>query len=257
MVMEAMRLSLIEHEEQERKRKEEEEKKKREGGNAAQSAGNQSAGESSTNAPAENAPSGQLSPGLLSPDSVNTGGSNSPTTRHRSSSSLSGRSRRSPSPAGVIGAAMRSATSAASAVGSPPADHDIPPSLTPPAGSAGPSAPAPAAPTADLSSDSNGTVGTVTVTPPEGEQHPASEDQDPARMDQTPTTATRPLPIERNTSFSSSIAPEGSTYDYLPSSPGSSTSSLAQKPLLDSPSAPPQVPGAVEGGSSSAAAHAE
>lgn len=232
MVMEAMRLSLLDHEEQQRKQQEEEQKKKRETGSAIEPAASSGAGPSSTDVSTNSPSTGETSPMLLSPVA------SSPTTRHRSSSSLSRRSgelfpgsgrgsQRSPSPASAIGMAIWTATSAASAVGSPPAEQELAGVVT-------------ASPTAE---------GVVTVTSPEGEQATATIEHDTTRPEATPTTSTAPLPMERNMSFASSFAHEmdGSTYDYLPSSPGSSTSSLAQQPLLDSPSVPPQTPGIVEG----------
>ncbi|KIP09287.1 hypothetical protein PHLGIDRAFT_29131 [Phlebiopsis gigantea 11061_1 CR5-6] len=91
--------------------------------------------------------------------------------------------------------------------------------------------------------------------PPEPDAADATtEGPDRTTLEATPTTTTRELPWERSMSFSSSISPTadgGSTYDYLPSSAGSSSSSLAQQPLLASPSVhPPRVPGGTDDGAS-------
>ncbi|GJE86991.1 RING-HC finger protein [Phanerochaete sordida] len=255
MVMEAMRLSLLEEEERQRKQNEEEEKKRK-----AQSGANEpttegsGAGSSVAVAPTPvTTPPAQTSPALLSPTSAG------PIGRARSASSASrrsgdGLSQRSHSPGSAVVAAIRSAVNTANAVGSPPREHEISSSLSSQVSSpeftspdlAGPELPA---------SHTNDSAATVRVTPPEnsaGELPGSTVEEDGVRPETTPTTSTHPLPMERNMSFTSSIEPrtDGESYDYLPSSPGSSTSSLAQKPLLDSPSAPPQTPGTLDGNAS-------
>lgn len=246
--MEAMRLSLIEHEEQQRKQKEEEEKKKRE------------AGESTTsNAPAEStattpAPPPVASPTLLSPSSPNSDS----TSRPRSSSSLSRNSqdqaRRSPSPRvmGALETALRSATSAVHAVATPPNEREdqgqtqpqtpaqplpVPtstvsvPQIVHPEGAAAES-PADSAVETIVPS-----VASLTLESPATNANEPSSPVPPAGEVPTPTQAApsvQHIPAVRSTSFSSSVlstedTQNRETYDYLPSSPSSSTSSLVQQ----------------------------
>ncbi|EKM55661.1 uncharacterized protein PHACADRAFT_256442 [Phanerochaete carnosa HHB-10118-sp] len=255
MVMEAMRLSLLEEEERQRKQREEEEKKRREqGGTAELTTEGSGLGSSSTAASTTSTtPPAQTSPGLLLPTS---GG---PISRPRSSSSDSRRSgepssgpgsQRSHSPASAIGAAIRSATNTASAVSSPPREHEVPGLVASQVSS--PEVASPDLARLELPANhTNDSAAIFTITPPEGntiDLPVTTPEDDGARPEDTPTRSTQPLPVQRNMSFTSSIDPrtDGESYDYLPSSPGSSTSSLAQKPLLDSPSMPPHASGAIE-----------
>lgn len=272
MIMEAMRLSLLDHDEQRRRQKEEEEKKKREAAVGTQTAPAATAGSiSSTSTPLTSATTlGDTTPPSthLMPDTPNQ---TSPGSRveHRSSSSLSRLSarlspdrspsndRRSPSPIGALGAALRSATSAATAVASPPSGHED----TPTAGGADSLASIPqlASPDVELpegnlvsdiqvSAHSNPSpppalspeVSFINTADPAPEVSPttnqASDNSRQSTLDLGLRPDVQPLSY-RSTSFASSILSDstqnGETYDYLPSSPSSSSSSLAQKPLLD------------------------
>jgi len=134
MIMEAMRLSLIEHEDQQKKQREEEEKKKRDAGGSSQpgAAGTNDAGPSAPEASPNSATStagstSTTSPTLLSPNPPDSAFVTRPA--HRSSFSLSGTAqnqsgggRRSPSPMGALEAAFKSATFTATALTSPPPD---------------------------------------------------------------------------------------------------------------------------------------
>ena len=249
--MEAMRLSLIEHEEQQRKQKEEEEKKKREaGGSTTPNASAESTG-SVTTTPT---PAPVASPTLLSPSSPNSDN----TSRQRSSSSLSRNSqdqgRRSPSPRvmGALETALRSATTAVHAVATPPNEREdqgqtqpqavVPPSPAPTSTVSVPQIVHPE--DAAVGSPAGSTVETIvpslaslTLDAPAANADEPSSSAPPAGEVSTPTQAAPPvqhIPAVRSTSFSSSVlstedTQNRETYDYLPSSPSSSTSSLVQQ----------------------------
>ncbi|KAI0689132.1 hypothetical protein BC835DRAFT_1370284 [Cytidiella melzeri] len=132
MIMEAMRLSMIDHEEQQRKQKEEEEKQKKEASNSAASKVAENPSSSSTALPESTSSTSAVpSPPLLSPSSPAKSITGSATTP-RTSATFSRSSldlpaiRRSPSPRpmGALEAALRSATSAASALATPAPDRE-------------------------------------------------------------------------------------------------------------------------------------
>lgn len=251
MVMEAMRLSLLEHEAQQRRQKEEEEKRQKEEAAAAAAIGVEAAqgehsgGRSSEAAapsiepavppalvPSDNSASqpglqaGSLPRSEASTPSIVRASSPSP-SRHLSpssdpvnSSSQGGRSsgRSTPSsPHGVISAAVLSASSTASAVASPSPELE-------------PSNPLESEPTDTGSSSS---------APPTGSQTPPTVvvDSEPAHTDTSSDDHTTDRPVLDNApSFGSLAAP--SSYDVLPSSP---ESTVLTKPLLDIATLPTSV----------------
>lgn len=243
MVMEAMRLSLIEHEEQQRRQKEEEAKKQRaaaEGNEGtAQNADASSSTASDTPAPAPSTGAGasstmmslppimhesSFSADFLSASSLS--GSNSgiisdgassvltPSSSQTIEHSPSGRNGHSTS---VLDAALRSAASTASAIASPSlsSSSDSTPQVASvtevPSLPSQPSAQAPTAEDSQVPSDS----------PAEGAGEGDEADSERSGL---------PIP-QRMASYASSLAP--SNYDPLPSSPDSSPS---DRPLLEVPS---------------------
>ncbi|KAI0818946.1 hypothetical protein BC629DRAFT_1588269 [Irpex lacteus] len=257
MIMEAMRLSLIDQEEHQRKQKEEEEKKKkREAGESATPTATTTDNSNSPAASTATPTSASVpSPTLLSPSSPTSGA----TSRHRSSSSLSRSSqdegRRSP--VGALEAALRSATNTVHAVATPPTPEQ--PQVAEPAPTVNvivPQIVQPGESTVETvtptgpSSDSASTVPAVEVAPPAASvsaSNPTSSAVEPAPPIPTPATTastsnptlTTPqhIPAARTTSFSSSVLSTETTetqnreasYDYLPSEPSSSTSSLVRQ----------------------------
>ncbi|OBZ75261.1 Protein SIP5 [Grifola frondosa] len=247
MVMEAMRLSLIEHEEQQRRQREEEAKKQAAEGSAqgAQTQG-ESAGSSSatptappavvedtsaptsaTATPPESSPissprSTDAESSLLSPlTPVSVGESlQMPPSASQSRTSLdtstsqnqfSGRrsGRTSPAPYSAISAAAVSAASTASAVASPSFER---PSIEP-----------------NAPEESATLVNDDHSQPRIPQPHTDADGTDDAATADT-LPGSRPISVaQRNTSFTSSIVP--SQYDVLPSSPDSNVS---RKPLLGS-----------------------
>ncbi|KAI0374695.1 hypothetical protein BV20DRAFT_960843 [Pilatotrama ljubarskyi] len=250
MVMEAMRLSLLEHEAQQRRQQEEEAKRQRE--EAAASAAAANTGESSAETVAgstESTSSPQLTPadstpppppppidsaiarsvnpiasvpttspspapsGPLSPADANSNGEQSSQRSGRSSPSLQ---------QDAIDPAVPSAASAATGSSSHN-EHSESVAEAEPSAAHGRSRPRTPASTA-VATDQAPTI----AEPPQGEQ-----DSDVPLMDRT-------------ASFTSSLAP--SSYDVLPSSPDSS---MSNKPLLDGAA---MSPTAANGDSSAAAA---
>ena len=230
MVMEAMRLSLLEHEAQQRRQQEEEAKKKREEAAAGDSSTTEESGEAPSTSSEFAAPSAPVSLNESTGLAADTGsaprsrtsttsqappssssGHLSPTPGRVSSEQSPGRQsgRSSPSSPYGISAAILSAASTATAVASP-SEHessepagDVPPrSASTMDGNSGPRTPSPAStdnvPTISEPSESSGN-GQAIIQPP-----------------QPP-------------SFASSAYP---SYDVLPSSP---ESSISDKPLLDVP----------------------
>ncbi|KAI0807201.1 hypothetical protein C8Q74DRAFT_1313087 [Fomes fomentarius] len=241
MVMEAMRLSLLEHEAQQRRQKEEEEKRQKEeaaaaaanGVDAAQ--GEHSGGRSSEAAPsiepavppalvpsdssasqsglqADSLPrSESLTPSIVRASSPSPSRHLSPSSDPVNCSSQGGRSsgRSTPSsPHGVISAAVLSAASTASAVASPSPELE--------------QSPLQSEPTETGSSSASAPTGSQTPSP-------VVVDSEPAHADTSSDDQTTDRPVLDNApSFGSSAAP--STYDVLPSSP---ESTVLTKPLVD------------------------
>lgn len=246
MVMEAMRLSLLEHEAQQRRQQEEETKKKRE----EAAAGDSSTTEASGEAPSASSDSGAISAPVVAnesarlviePDSVprsrtstssqvlpsSGSGHLSPTPGRLSSEQSPGRrsGRSSPSSPYGISAAILSAASTATAVGSPSEREPSDP------------------PTDVLSASApivDGNSGPRTPSPDSTDNITAISD--PTESSGNGQAITQP---PQPPSFASSAYP---SYDVLPSSP---ESSVSDKPLLDAPI--PSTP-APEGEPSTAAA---
>lgn len=235
MLMEAMRLSMIDHEEHQRK--EAEEKKKQaaaqsEGENAADTGTPSGAGSSSLDAPSPSPNSTDLSPASSSPpssspvqapsrDSLNTkrnsllaslSRSRTPpppaNTLSASSSGSDGTSsswqRRSPSPApySTLSAALSAAATASAVLGSSPGH--------------------------DSSTGANGDA--VTTGGPIPSITIGNNNTSPAALNEHPDSSQRSKSL---TSMISADAPTqpSSSYDYLPSSP---ESGFAHEPLLGS-----------------------
>jgi len=251
MLMEAMRLSLLDHEEHQKKEAEERKKKAAEEAAAAVqsqsdgvgpstgllSADSLSAGRANTSS--ASLPSGEPTSTPNTPVGERRSPSPSPSS-HRASSSLSeelppdssiglsGWKRRSTTPSGsIIGAAIRSAASTASAVTSPVLDGS-----TATINNAEPAAdihePAISAESSISPSATPIPAPNVTITPPEGLAEPPFSSEAPS-----PNLA-RPMVHHNESSASSLGTDDSSTYGLLPSSAGSSTASmLSQEPLLD------------------------
>ncbi|KAH9901206.1 hypothetical protein C8Q73DRAFT_662620 [Cubamyces lactineus] len=256
MVMEAMRLSLIEHEAQQRRQQEEEAKKKREeaatSGNADGASGNAVAGSTETTTPSR--PSEESTPRSLQPASelppvqpvtpspnASTvsaspvpSGPISPAEQH--SVQMSGRS--SPTSQQETVNATTSGDSAANAADIPDAGHEqsnpttaVEPLSIPPATTEG-------IPSSHIAISADAT--TTDDVPAISEPSPSGED-----ADAQPSLSS----LDRRPSFSSSLAP--SSYDVLPSSPDST---ISHKPLLDGTAAVSDT--IADGDSSTAAASA-
>ncbi|KAI0340584.1 hypothetical protein BDW22DRAFT_1359978 [Trametopsis cervina] len=231
MIMEAMRLSLIDHEEQQRKQREEEEKKKRDAGSSAAGPAEANAGSSSSAAPT-NAPPSTEAPTSLSPSSSNARTasadprSSSPPRVSPEMSTAWGRTSMS-----ALEAALRSATTAATAVATPPEQEAAAPVSQPQ------SPPAPPPPEVSRTRDETPAIPIpIITTPPPSEHTPAHDENAASAEPGRAEPAGLPPPI-RSMSFASSVVSEdtqnGGVYDVLPSSPSSSSSSLAQKPLIE------------------------
>lgn len=242
MVMEAMRLSLLEHEAQQRRQQEEEAKKQREaaaggGGTTEEGSGeappaapqpgplpapitvNESTGSNQLDADPSSAPRSRTSTSSNAPPSSGSGHL-SPTSDQPSGEQSPGRgsSRSSPSPPYSISAAIFSAVSTATAVASPserepsdPLAEALPMSASTTDGNSGPQTPSPDA-----------TVNVPTI----------SEVPQSLGNGQSITQPPPPQPP----SFASSAYP---SYDVLPSSP---ESSVSDKPLLDGSFPPTPAP---------------
>ncbi|KAK7015009.1 hypothetical protein R3P38DRAFT_2998936 [Favolaschia claudopus] len=257
MVMEAMRLSLIEHEEQQRKEAEEKKKKAAQPSNTEASLAGADAGPSTSearsstasttiNAPTPTpAPSGSTSPSLSVNRTESRSRSPSPNPLQALKDTASGWRRRtsSPPPFATLGAALSGTVATASAVingsgaasGSPPA-LEIPPN-TPPSHSG---------------SNEDNAIPTITVADsaihkdePETEDSPnnaSSLSSSPAEGNVESETSVRPASNHRE-SFASMLSTNSSvggidSYDNLPSSPESYTGGQAHEPLL-TPDTPP------------------
>lgn len=230
MVMEAMRLSLIEHEEQQKKEREAEAKKNQGAGESSSDSPGQLEGVGSSSAVSPEIPGRDSSASAEQDDVANLGSSLVVgSSVHSSTLSLSrqlsaeqtggsriGR-RGSPSPTPSqysIRAALASAASTANAVLLPGRDEVPDDSLT----------------KGDAVSRESDEQPQLTLSPP-------------LQVVVTPELgATEPVPIleapslQQSDSFASSIAPDNNaSYEILPSSPGSGASSLSQKPLLNYP----------------------
>jgi hypothetical protein len=234
MIMEAMRLSLIDHEEQQKKQKEEEEKNKNKDAEAPASQTTESAGSSSRDVL-------DTTTFLQSPSSPSQSASGT-TSAHRSSSSLSrvsidpsSNTRRSPSPRpmSALETALRSATSAASAVVSSSTSYEEPATSN-----TSPAPPIPQIVHTDASVDEALTETSTgpAATPSTSEQTTTTPDSAPSSSNQLAAPQAVHRNNARSMSFSSSVLSEetqnGEVYDYLPSSPSSSTSSLVHKANL-------------------------
>ncbi|PSS37419.1 hypothetical protein PHLCEN_2v723 [Hermanssonia centrifuga] len=300
-----LRLSLIDYQDQQNRQREEEEKKKKEG-DGTQIAASENEGAGASSSTSNSRPTPIIAPTVVTPSAgsstVTTPVSSEGTmpgafTVSRSSISLSRNSgelspetsadgnrwrQRSPSPLGAIGAAMRSATSTASALASPPLESRVSNGNETIATSGSSSqGPLPSLPPANEPSASKGTatnfedihpivvrteldptVPTPTtgsssanlndhIVEPGDENGAGSPSSDhtaipsPHALDTSLSSDPRPI-SERTTSFASSLVTDTTqnpaTYDYLPSSPSSSTSSLSQAPLLDGSTSIPYPP---------------
>ncbi|KAH8107180.1 hypothetical protein BXZ70DRAFT_281649 [Cristinia sonorae] len=255
MVMEAMRLSLVEHEEQQRR---EREAKAKEQANAENNAQSGEGANASSSVAAAGSPSSASSPETERSPSALDGPSdvtNSPTpssdgdTRRHSRTRTHGQSlsvdldaiegsgnrwkRRSVSPFRV-GAALRSAASTASALVSPTSSSEDA------------SAPSPGPSNDDAASPSTaGPSGSAAAT--ESTPKVATDIPLPSEIPNSPLATSEPVAIQQHDaapsmqhadSFASSIGQDSiPTYDPLPSAPGSAASSFSHKPLLAPPGA--------------------
>ncbi|KAI0747937.1 hypothetical protein C8Q80DRAFT_1120547 [Daedaleopsis nitida] len=249
MVMEAMRLSLLEHEAQQKRQKEEEEKKQRDEAAATATGGateSQTTGGSEGTDISQATVSGPSSDESPAPLQSTDDGTPVPHTRtsdssqpHTSSPRLSGllpppselvtgssqsgrhSGRSTPSSQyGVISAAVLSATSTASAVASPSPEHEQ------------------SNPLAESENAGEGDSEPVSASTAEGETRPdtplpviPTEEPTISEPSSNDHTTDRPA-IAHPPSFASSVSP---SYDVLPSSP---ESSVSDKPLLDTAALP-------------------
>ncbi|KAJ8475399.1 hypothetical protein ONZ51_g6566 [Trametes cubensis] len=254
MVMEAMRLSLIEHEAQQRRQQEEEAKKKREEaaalGNTDGASGNAVAGSTESASPSR--PSEESTPRSLRPTNdlppvqpvtptPNTPAvsaspvSSGPVSPPEQSVQQSGRS--SPAPQQEAVNVTLSGDSAANATGTLDSEHGqsdpiaaVEPVSIPPE-------------TAGDGSSSNTAISTGNVV---ASDVPAISE--PSSSGQEADAQASPSPLNRPPSFSSSLAQ--SSYDVLPSSP---ESTISHKPWLESAAATSDV--IVDGDSSTTVAN--
>ncbi|KIY51065.1 hypothetical protein FISHEDRAFT_71360 [Fistulina hepatica ATCC 64428] len=243
MVMEAMRLSLLEHEEQQRKEKEAEEKKKREeakGGNMPSSEGESSnaasvPGPSTVEAQLSSAPeaSAAEAPGPSSLSVISISPSSSPNTR---SSSSSHRHKSNPPtlnsvanpPAfSTLSAALSTASTASAVLHS--SQRSLPAVEKSGAATSSTSDPATALPNAIVCSPDGASAIAETGEPRSSGGEPST--LSPSPPNDNASTASKPIPVRMDSAASSEAGPV--SYDNLPSSPSSLADSyLAYEPLL-------------------------
>ncbi|KAJ6455750.1 hypothetical protein C8R45DRAFT_586796 [Mycena sanguinolenta] len=265
MIMEAMRLSLIDHEEQQRKEAEEKKKKAAEAGNATapeeSTSTSPAAGPSTLEAPSSNAPAGALnlpapSPSASTPTpspstlSVSRNGSRSrspsPNPLQALKDTATGWRRRtsSPPPFSTLGAALTGTVSTATAVISGSSGESVSPPATP----AQPQSDPP--PSQASGMDESNEVPTITVaasgTPNESE--PSSADSHSSTANDNGMESedpVRPAASNHRESFVSVLSTSSSVtaYDNLPSSPESPSGGQSREPLLASISPSTPTPG--------------
>lgn len=132
MIMEAMRLSLIDHEDQQRRQREEELRNQRNGGGGP--ASGDGPAPASAQGPSSSPGASTLQPSNTAPSLTTQASEGGSSTSHRSSASLSTSPagnmwhfrRPSPPPFSAISAAMNSAASTASAISTPHEDPPLP-----------------------------------------------------------------------------------------------------------------------------------
>ncbi|TCD60412.1 SNF1-interacting protein [Steccherinum ochraceum] len=278
MVMEAMRLSLVEHEEQQRREREAKAKEQANAQNSAPEPGETLVGSSATGG-ASSPPSSATgpdtdgststltSPGLQNASepvvangdaqrasrSRNTGHGQSLSIDLPSSESGSGGAwkRRSSVSPYRVSAALRSAASTASALASSPSE-DVPSPSRRVSGEGASSSAGPSRTT----DDTPRMAANIPLPPESSEFIPDFSTSSIVPPASEPVAINRDVPslprMHHTDSFASSIDIDGiPTYDPLPSAPGSAASSFSHKPLLASPSLPDALSSSNSGNNSS------
>ncbi|KAI0361901.1 hypothetical protein OH77DRAFT_2890 [Trametes cingulata] len=249
MVMEAMRLSLLEHEAQQRRQQEEEAKRQREeaaasaaAGNTEQSSAEAVAGSTGSAASSQPTPDDSTPPPPPPPNDPAIARSGTPVPSIPATSP-------SPAPSGLLSPADAGSSGQPSGQRSgrsSPLQQDA---VTAASGEASPSS-------HDASSEPAAEAEPTSASTAHDHSRPRTPVSASVTANDTPTIAEPPqggeedsdAPLmDRTTSFASSLAP--SSYDVLPSSPDSS---ISNKPLLDGAAMNPTAP--TDGDSSAAAA---